>query len=102
MSAFARIAEDANRFDDMLADGKLNSASLALQVMGGAIKTLGPESGAALFEHSCAEWLARCVRLADAKNSAREPSAEHWTEWFAEAIRRRTAREMALVKKVRS
>jgi len=47
MSAFARIAEDANRFDDMLADGKLNSASLALQVMGGAIKTLGPESGAA-------------------------------------------------------
>jgi hypothetical protein len=60
----------------------------------------GPESGAALFEHSCGEWLARCVRLADAKDAAREPSAEHWTEWFAEAIRRRTAREMALVKKV--
>jgi hypothetical protein len=101
MSAFTSIAEDANRFDDMLADGKLNSASIALDVMSCAIKTLGPESGAALFKHSCGEWLARCVRLADAKNAAREPSAEHWTEWFAEAVRRRRAREMALVKEVR-
>ena len=102
MSAFDRVAEDAVRVDSYLDEGKLNSASIALQVMGGAIKTLGPESGAALFKHSCGEWLARCVLLADAKNAAREPSAEHWTEWFAEAIRRRTAREMALVKKVQS
>lgn len=100
MSAFARIAEDANRVDDMLASGKLNSASIALEVMGGAIMGFGPEGGAANFEHCCVEWLSLVVRLAEAKNATREPSAEHWTEWFAEAVRRRTAREMALLKEV--
>jgi hypothetical protein len=102
MSAFTSVATDANRFDDMLADGKLNSATIALQVMMAAIKTLGPEGGESNFNHCCIEWLSRLVRLANAKNAVREPSAEHWTEWFAEAIKRRTAREMALVKKVQS
>lgn len=102
MSAFARIAEDANRVDDMLAEGKLNSASIALEVMGGAIMGFGPEGGTANFEHCCVEWLARVVRLAKAKDARRVADVEPWAAWFAEAIRRRTAREMALLKKVQS
>lgn len=101
MSPFARVADDAERVDRFFARNDLPAVERALAVMGGAIKGMTRNSGNdANFDHCCVEWMGRVLRLAEAKNAAREPGPEHWTEWFAEAVRRRTAREMALVKEV--
>lgn len=101
MSPFATVAQDADRVDVLLAGGFLVGASGALAVMRSYIATQGPEGlGGAYFEHCCAEWLARVIRLADIRNATRAHIDEPWAEWFAEAILRRTRREAALVREV--
>ena len=105
MSHFARVAEDANRVDSLLAGGFLVGAAGALEVMRSYIESQGPEGlGAAHFERCCLQWLGRVLRLADARNAQREAAHEPWSAWFAEANARvhraRTEREMALVRRV--
>jgi hypothetical protein len=54
--------------DRLLADGRLDAAVAELQHMGGAI--MGLPVGR-VFRQACAEWLARVVRLAEARNARR-------------------------------
>lgn len=54
--------------DRLLADGRLDAAAAELQHMGGAI--MGLPMGR-VFRQACAEWLARVVRLAEARNARR-------------------------------